>query len=428
MSASNPFVCVVLATALASSACGVEPATMPSPFGPAELALSLELAASPDVISQDGVSTSRVNIVARGPSGQPVSALALRVDVMVPTDAGMVVADFGSLSDRWPTTGADGRVAVVYRAPPHPPVTATSDVMVTIRATPIGANYASTVPRVVNVQLVRPGVIRPPTRMVPRFTHSPTTPREHDAIFFDASSSQDPDGQIASYFWQFGDGDIGAGRQTSHSYELAGNYGVTLTVTDSYGTSVTTAVTTIAVATSAAPTARFTMSPTNPQIGTRVSFNAAASTAALGRRLVAYNWDLGDDTDAEGMAVAHSYTSPGTYTVVLVVTDDGGRKGVIAQTVTVADLDSPVASFTVSPTDAPLGTVVVLNASPSTVAPGRTIVSYSWNFGDNTPDQSGLVVTHVFEKPGTYTVVLTVMDSAGRKGVASTTVTIIAVV
>lgn len=428
MSTSNTLLGVVLSIALVSSGCGVEPATVPSPSGPAELALSLELAASPDVISQDGVSTSRLTIAARGPSGQPVSALALRVDVMVPSDAGMVVADFGSLSDRWPMTGADGRVVIEYRAPPPPPVTATSDLMITMRVTPIGANYASTVPRVVNVQLVRPGVIRPPTRMVPRFTYSPTSPREHDAIFFDASSSQDPDGQIASYFWQFGDGNTSAGRQTSHSYQLAGHYGVTLAVTDSYGTSVITAATTIAVTTSVAPTARFTMSPTNPIIGTRVTFNAAASTPAQGRRIVAYRWDLGDDTFAEGAAVAHTYTTPGTYTVVLVVSDDGGKKGVSSQTVTVGDLDSPVASFTVSPTNAAPGTAVVMNAAGSSAAPGRTIVSYSWNFGDNTPDQFGMVVAHAFEKPGTYTVVLTVTDSAGRKGVTSSTVTIIAVV
>lgn len=417
-------VVAVLAAVLAGAACSVEPVTAPSPTGPSELGLSLELSATPDVISQDGVSTSRLNIMARGPNSQPVGGVPMRVDMMVPTDNGLVVADYGTLSDRWPTTGGDGKASVVYRAPPQPAPTVTSDTTITLRVTPIGGNYAGSVPRVVEVRLVRPGTIRPPTRMVPRFTYSPTSPREHDDVFFDASSSSDPDGQIVSYFWQFGDGHTGSGRQTTHSYDLAGSYGVILTVSDAYGTSVATSVTVVSVTTSAAPVARFTISPTDPRVGTSVVFNAAGSTASAGRRIVGYNWDLGDGTFVEGVAVSHKYLAPGTYTAVLTVTDDAGRKGVASLTVTVDDLDAPVAAFTVSPTDPITTTVVVFNAAASTVATGRTIVSYQWNFGDNKPEQSGVVVSHQFNNPGTYTVVLTVTDNTGRKGVKSLTVTV----
>jgi PKD repeat protein len=61
---------------------------------------------------------------------------------------------------------------------------------------------------------------------------------------FDGSGSNDPDGNITSYSWQFGDTATGTGANPSHPYATAGSYPVTLTVTDNKGatTSVTHAV------------------------------------------------------------------------------------------------------------------------------------------------------------------------------------------
>jgi len=66
---------------------------------------------------------------------------------------------------------------------------------------------------------------------------------------FDASSSWDPDGQIASYNWNFGDGTTGDGHQVTHTYAGAGTYNVTLTVTDNQrATSTRTASVTVQAA------------------------------------------------------------------------------------------------------------------------------------------------------------------------------------
>jgi hypothetical protein len=63
-------------------------------------------------------------------------------------------------------------------------------------------------------------------------------------VSFDASASIDPEGDIVSYEWDFGDGTTGAGCFTTHSYDEPGVYSVTLTVTDTSGqsTSQTTLV------------------------------------------------------------------------------------------------------------------------------------------------------------------------------------------
>jgi PKD repeat protein len=155
-----------------------------------------------------------------------------------------------------------------------------------------------------------------------------------------------------------------------------------------------------------------------------VSFNAAASTATPPRKIVSYDWDLGDGTFKSGVVVTHDYDLPGSYTVLLTVTDDAGRKGVVTQTLSVTDLSVPNAQFTFSPTNPVAGTCVVFNASSSTVPTGRTIVSYKWNFGDNTPDQTGQITSHAFAAAGTYTVVLTVTDNLGKQGIRSVTVSV----
>jgi chitodextrinase len=54
-------------------------------------------------------------------------------------------------------------------------------------------------------------------------------------IDFDGGDSDDPDGSIVSYDWDFGDGTFGAGVAPSHAYAAAGSYDVSLTVTDDQG-------------------------------------------------------------------------------------------------------------------------------------------------------------------------------------------------
>jgi len=54
----------------------------------------------------------------------------------------------------------------------------------------------------------------------------------NQAIQFDGSSSYDNDGTIASYLWDFGDGENGTGITPQHIYPNKGVYNVTLTVTD----------------------------------------------------------------------------------------------------------------------------------------------------------------------------------------------------
>ena len=74
--------------------------------------------------------------------------------------------------------------------------------------------------------------VKPP---VASFTYSPENPMVGEEITFDASSSYDPDGEIVSHNWYFGDRNSTEGKVVTHAYSKAGNYTVTLTVTDNDG-------------------------------------------------------------------------------------------------------------------------------------------------------------------------------------------------
>ena len=87
----------------------------------------------------------------------------------------------------------------------------------------------------------------PNTAPVASVVASPSSGLPNLVVSLDASASRDPDGQIASYAWNFGDGSpAGAGVTAVHTYRDAGQYTVTLTVRDNAGaTSSATAVITV---------------------------------------------------------------------------------------------------------------------------------------------------------------------------------------
>src|SRR3989337_1351468 len=72
-----------------------------------------------------------------------------------------------------------------------------------------------------SVSAVKTVLSRPP---VASFTESATTVYTGDVIYFNASTSYDPDGTIVSYFWTFGDGTNATGILVSHAYTNNGVY------------------------------------------------------------------------------------------------------------------------------------------------------------------------------------------------------------
>ncbi|MET0580029.1 MAG: LamG-like jellyroll fold domain-containing protein, partial [Ilumatobacteraceae bacterium] len=148
----------------------------------------------------------------------------------------------------------------------------------------------------------------------------------------DASASSDPDGTVAGYDWQFGDGGTASGPTASHPYAAAGDYTVTLTVTDDDGATATTTrtVTVTAPAVNQAPTAAITATTT----GLTANVSGSGSTDADGS-VASYAWTFSDGGTATGVSATRTFATAGTYTATLVVTDDDGATGTATTPVTV---------------------------------------------------------------------------------------------
>lgn len=321
----------VLAVAALIGGCTIKDQEPPPLSGPSEFGQSVVVSVNPDSLPQDGASQSMVTVTVRDADATPMRNVTLRVETRV----GGTPVDFGTLSARSIVTGADGRATFVYTAPAAPAVTVDTFTIVDIGATPIGSDFNNAVTRTAAIRLTPPGIIVPPGDLNPLFTISPATPVDNQTVLFDASAST---GSIAEYQWSFGDGRGGSGRTTQHAYSTPGTYVVTLTLVDGYGRSQSRSQS-LTVAPAQQPSAAFVFSPTNPRVGTTITFNASASRPPAGSTITSYTWDFGDGSPrvtTGDSVVSKVYALPATYTVTLVVTDNAGRTATISLSLQVA--------------------------------------------------------------------------------------------
>ena len=170
------------------------------------------------------------------------------------------------------------------------------------------------------------------------FVFSPAAPRVGENVNFNAAASRPATGRtIRSYDWDFGDGELKTttGPTTSHDYQKAGDFNVTLTVTDDAGR-VAVATNTVTIG-SDAPTADFTFSQLPITLATphTMQFSSATSTASPGRTITAYFWDFGDTGTSTLASPSHNYVGAASYNVTLTITDSAGKTGRVTKTVQV---------------------------------------------------------------------------------------------
>jgi len=137
-----------------------------------------------------------------------------------------------------------------------------------------------------------------------------------------------------------------------------------------------------------------------------------------------YNWSFGDSPDNETVQnpPAHQYTIAATYLVNLIIQDANNAISNYSIEIVVSVDIEPVASFDADPMSIISGQWVQFN---DTSTPGNGPLAYQWNFGDGPTNATGQNVTHQYNSPDEFTVVLTVNDTDGDISVFSLQITVV---
>jgi PKD repeat protein len=266
-----------------------------------------------------------------------------------------------------------------------------------------------------DVKTVSVAVGPPNVAPVAAASGTPTSGRAPLTVAFSSAGSNDSDGTIATYSWNFGDGSpVDNNPSPSHTY-APGTWTATLTVTDNNGASASRAVT-IQSTVNKVPTAVATGTPSSGLAPLAVAFNSAASTDLDGT-IVSRVWDFGDGSATDTSTnPSHTY-APGNYVATLTITDNEGATA--TATVPIHANAAPVAVATADLTSGNAPLAVHFTGSGS--SDDGSIASYSWNFGDGSPTSSSADPTHTYA-PGVWTATLTVTDNEGVARTATVTV------
>ncbi|MRR58855.1 MAG: PKD domain-containing protein, partial [Deltaproteobacteria bacterium] len=219
-----------------------------------------------------------------------------------------------------------------------------------------------------------------------RFTATPVSGIAPLSVQFTDQSR----GDVAFWWWDFGDGTTSTDRNPVHTYTTGGTYSITLVVVNQLKSDSETKQGYITVCSTSAD---FTATPLRGSAPLIVDFTDTSTGAT------SWLWNFGDGSISAARNTKHTYTANGTYTVTLTVT---GACGSSTKTGTIRVCDSTTANFTTSTTNG----YVPLNVSFTDSSSGA-ITSRSWSFGDG-GTSTAQNPAHTYAGAGTYIVTLTV--------------------
>ncbi|MFZ4549240.1 MAG: PKD domain-containing protein, partial [Bacteroidales bacterium] len=230
-----------------------------------------------------------------------------------------------------------------------------------------------------------------------------------------------PFGYIVKWHWDFGDGNSSTISfpgvpHVTHQYSAYGSYTATLTVTtnDSCINSISKTVVVVPN-----PLSNFSYDITCRNEA--VQFNDLSQSGAGG--LISWKWDFGDPASGSNNAstlqdASHIFSLAGIYSVKLITYNTGGCSDTIIKQLTIHEL--PVVDFST--------TVGCENDSTQFISSAfvnqNATVSRLWDFGDGFTSPE-IDPYHIYAATGTYSVSLTITDTAGCINTATDIVSIL---
>ncbi len=211
-------------------------------------------------------------------------------------------------------------------------------------------------------------------------------------------------GDITGYQWDFGDGSPTSNEQNpSHTFNAAGTYPVTLTVSGPGGINAASASYVVSEA-AQPPQPQFSADPQTGTVGQPVQFTDLSSGDITG-----YQWDFGDSSPVSNeQNPSHTFGAAGDFIVTLTASGPGGSNSIsVSYTVNPA-AQPPLPAFGANPPSSVAGQAVqFINQTTGDVT------GYTWDFGDGSPVSNEQDPTHTFAASGTYQVTLTASGPGG---------------
>jgi PKD repeat protein len=200
----------------------------------------------------------------------------------------------------WSWTFGDGGSSTAQ----NPSHTYTSSGTYTVTLTATNAGGSSSANATISVKAGLP---------VASFTANPPSGPAPLAVQFTDTSTGNP----TSWSWTFGDGTSSTAQNPSHTYNGSGTYGVSLTVTNSGGSSNATG--SIVVSAMQPPVANFTATPTSGAAPLKVQFTDTSTGSPT-----SWSWAFGDGGTSTTQNPSYTYAKVGTFTAKLTVSNANG--------------------------------------------------------------------------------------------------------
>jgi gliding motility-associated-like protein len=213
-------------------------------------------------------------------------------------------------------------------------------------------------------------------------------------IYTPTSNVNDPNG-VASYLWNFGDGNTSTIQNPTNVYTSAGTYTIKLFVTTNDGC-LDSAIVAGGIKTGTPPTANFSAAPLVQCVGQNIQFTDMSTLAT------SWMWNFGDGGSSAAQNPLHAYLSNGPFNVTLTVMNNGCPASITKNGY--VNALPPVAKFT--PVFSCANKLQV-GFTDNSVLPQ----TWSWNFGDGNTSNSQSP-SHTYPALGTYNVTLTVTNGA----------------
>ncbi|MBR5983366.1 MAG: PKD domain-containing protein [Bacteroidales bacterium] len=213
-----------------------------------------------------------------------------------------------------------------------------------------------------------------------------------------------------SYSWSSGNGDMSVLAEPTFSYLSPGRYTISVTI-ESGGQ---TATDSHEIVVFNGPTASFNDSSIVGCVSRGYLFKSSATEGDA--EITSWLWYFGDGVSAQGRNRAHTYTSPGIFTVSLEVTDANGcRDEYHSQMLTLSkrpnvSISANDAQWCVAPHE------VNFSSEISTDVGLGGPYTATWDFGDGSESNEDNP-SHTYDNTGSYNVSLTVVDSYGCQSV-----------